>query len=767
MRNLILVLLVIFISGNIFSQDSLVIYTKREFKGSRPKIGLVLSGGGAKGMAHVGVLKVLDSLGIKPDFVTGTSMGSIVGGLYAIGYTTDKLEELVRTLDWSKYLSNTNNFRSINMIEKEDYDNYFEFPFVGWVPDLPQGAIKGQELELLFNELTVGVAGDTIFDEFPIPYRAVAVDILKGKPYVFKTGSLATAMRSSMSIPSIMNPIKYRGMLLVDGGLMVNFPVKICKDMGADIIIGVYTGANLMPEDKLNSMLDIMKQSSFISSINNAEESKKYVDLYIEPNLVDRSAANFNDGMVNVERGYDAAMSMIGELTMLKEYLSQYDEKEEKKTNLQKSIFVTNNEVDFEDSKNELEGFINKNFHHFNNQKLKTQSIDSSIHYLYGTRLFKKLTYDFYPSSIDSGVVLKYKVVEAKDKHLLLSMQYKTESKIGINIGFRYRNLLIPGSRFEVKFRASENPGVKVKVFTYLKSNIKKGIDISYYYKTSKIPFYDDKKLIGEYSSHFHRWSSEYHYFANNHSDFSIGLKHERMYYTKIIDLSTFSYSKIVNINSYINLTYQRNTLNQKYFASKGSYLKMNTEFFLLNYTKYYLPQDTIDKYPNNPKYETDSLDFSLKASLHYNNYLPLGKKMVLTNEFDAFVGLGYVYSTWVGGVNPDEDYQLPFWGMSENSRMEGNGWIYRIGLRYNLFGKLYLSGKINGGFFADDVLDIFSNPDDEYGQYSSAFNHENYIIGGGLKLSYKSVIGPVSLTVAKSSESEAYWWHLLIGYSF
>lgn len=767
MRLIVILFISIFCISNIYSQDSLVDYTKRDFDGKRPKIGLVLSGGGAKGMAHVGVLEVLDSLGIKPDFITGTSMGSIIGGLYAIGYSTDTLRQLIRNLNWNKYLSNTNNFRSINMIEKGDYDNYFEFPFVGWMPDLPQGAIKGQELELLFNELTVSVAGDTTFDEFPIPYRAVAVDLLKGKPYIFKSGSLSTAMRSSMSIPSIMNPVKYKGMLLVDGGLMENFPVEICQEMGADIIIGVYTGANLMPEDKLNSMVDIMKQSSFIASINNAEISKKFVDIYIEPYLDDRNAANFSDGKINIERGHKAAIEKLDEILKLKSYLSKFEKKKDKENDLNKSIYVEGNKVIFNDSNNNLEGFIDKNFHHFNNQKLKPQSIDSSIHYLYGTRLFKKLTYDFHPSESDSGVVLNYKVTEANNKQLLLSMQYRTETKIGINIGFRYRNLIIPGSKAEVKFRVSENPGAIVNMFTYINSNIKHGIEASYYYKTSKIPFYEDKKLVGEYSSHFHRWGLDYHYFANNHSDFSIGIKHERIYYTKIIDLSTFAYPKIVNINSYVNINYKRNTLKQKYFTTRGSYLNFNTQLFLLNYTKYYLPQDTIDKYPELPEFETDSLDIALKVTFSYKKFIPISKKLVLINEFDAFVGLGYVYSLWIGGVNPDEDYQLPFWGMSENARMEGNGWIYRIGLRYNLFGKVYLSGKINGGFFAEDVMDLLSSPEDEYGQYSSVFNHENYVIGGGLKLSYKSVIGPVSVTVAKSSESDAYWWHLLIGYSF
>jgi NTE family protein len=193
-----------------YAQDSLVVYTKRNFKGDRPKIGLVLSGGGAKGIAHVGFLQVMEEAGIHPDYITGTSMGSIVGALYAIGFSVDSIKHMIEAQNWTEILSNQIDFRRVNMEEKPDYGEYFaELPVHGWKPGLPSGAIKGQQLELLFEKLTISVAEDTSFDEFYIPYRAVATDLLTGKPYVFSSGPLALAMRSSMSIPTIMQPIKY------------------------------------------------------------------------------------------------------------------------------------------------------------------------------------------------------------------------------------------------------------------------------------------------------------------------------------------------------------------------------------------------------------------------------------------------------------------------------------------------------------------------------------------------------------------------------
>jgi NTE family protein len=513
-------------------------------------------------------------------------------------------------------------------------------------------------------------------------------------------------------------------------------------------------------------MINIMKQSSFIASINNAEKSKKEVDIYIEPYLSDRNAADFDNGTINIKRGYIAANKNLNELINLKNYLSKFPQKKNSRLIKIDTLYASEHIIDFSDSNKRLSTIINKNFNHIENNKINTQDIKNSIHYLYGTRLFKKLTYDFLPSKKDSGVTIKYNIVKEKDKQLLLSLQYKTETKMGINIGFRYRNLIIPGSKLVIKFRVSENPGAKVNLFSYLNSNIRNGIDATYFYRTSKIPFYESKTLIAEYSSHFHRWSSAYHHFANEFSDFSVGFAHERIYYTKIIDVSEYSYPKIINLNYYLNIAYKRNTKNKKYFTSKGSFLNINSKLFINNISTYYLPKDSTVN-PEMIEYEVDSSGVALTVMFNYKYFKPISSKFVLLNEIDAFAGLGYIYNIWVGGVNPDIDYQLSFWGMPENSRMEANGWVYRIGLRYNLFNKVYLTSKLNCGFFAEDLLNIFLSPEDDYGKYSSIFNYENYAIGGGLELSYQSVIGPISVSVTRSSESYAFWWHLLIGYSF
>ncbi|MCF6241717.1 MAG: patatin-like phospholipase family protein, partial [Bacteroidales bacterium] len=202
---LFIIAILFFVPNRLFAQDSIP---------KRPRIGLVLSGGGAKGIAHVGFLRVMEEAGIHPDYISGTSMGSLVGALYVIGLTVDSIQSLIYQQTWSDVLSNKIDYRRVNVEEKKDYGEYFaELPVRGWKPGLPSGAIKGQELELLFERLTISVAEDSSFDQFYIPYRAVATDLLTGKAYVFKDGPLSIAMRSSMSIPTIMQPVKKDSML--------------------------------------------------------------------------------------------------------------------------------------------------------------------------------------------------------------------------------------------------------------------------------------------------------------------------------------------------------------------------------------------------------------------------------------------------------------------------------------------------------------------------------------------------------------------------
>ncbi|MEO6542303.1 MAG: patatin-like phospholipase family protein, partial [Ferruginibacter sp.] len=214
-------------------------YTWAQNDHVRPKIGLTLSGGGAKGLAHIGILKAIDSAGLKIDYITGTSMGAIVGALYATGYSGNDIENLKNDIDFDVLFSNNVSLKTLSMEEKDQYSRFaVELPFINNRIRLQTGVITGQELNLKFSELFFHVYNIRDFDHFKIPFKCMATDLETGDLVVMDTGNIITALQATMAIPSIFSAVTRDNKKLVDGGLVRNFPVKNVKEMGADIVIG-------------------------------------------------------------------------------------------------------------------------------------------------------------------------------------------------------------------------------------------------------------------------------------------------------------------------------------------------------------------------------------------------------------------------------------------------------------------------------------------------------------------------------------------------
>ena len=225
---------------------------------SRPRVGLVLGGGGARGAAHIGVLMELERLRVPVDAVVGTSMGAIVGGLYASGMSAADLQVLVSTLNWADALSDSPDRSDLGFRRKQDDEEFpmkLELGLSGRNLSLPQGAIQGQALDLLLRELTIDVSHIDDFDRLPIPFRAVASDLVTGKPYVMGSGDLAQAIRASMSVPGAIAPVAIDGHLLVDGGIVGNLGVEVMQAMDVDVIIAVDVEFPLYEFDELSSAL--------------------------------------------------------------------------------------------------------------------------------------------------------------------------------------------------------------------------------------------------------------------------------------------------------------------------------------------------------------------------------------------------------------------------------------------------------------------------------------------------------------------------------
>jgi len=280
----------------------------------RLKIGLALSGGGARGGAHIGVLKRLEELQVPIDYIAGTSMGAIIGALYSAGYSADEIEALLKAADWTTALRDRPNRKDSTMRQK-DLERRVLIPYrVGFNHgdfQFPMGAVEGQHLDQMFNRFLIGVADTQNFDDLAIPFRAVATDLGTGHEIILSEGSLPDAIRASMSIPGYFAPVPLDGHLLVDGGMANNLPVSVAREMGADIVIAVDVSSPLLTEDELVSVLSVSEQLTNFLTRRNTEQAIQSLgqgDILLVPDLTGVSSADFSQAAANAQLGYDVAL---------------------------------------------------------------------------------------------------------------------------------------------------------------------------------------------------------------------------------------------------------------------------------------------------------------------------------------------------------------------------------------------------------------------------------------------------------------------------
>ena len=289
----------------------------------RPKIGLVLSGGGAKGAAHIGVLKVLEEKNIPIDYITGTSIGSYVGGMYALGYSAAEIEAIMMNTNWDQGYSDTIPREALSYRDKETRDKYNIPVNIGYSDDkvkMPAGLLRGQNMSLLLRSSTNLVHQLGHFDELSIPFRAVATNLATGEPVVLSSGSIVAAMQASASVPGALQPAVIDGRLLVDGGIANNMPIDVVKDMGADIVIAVDIGSPLVGKEQLDSTLAVLNQLSTILTNASSEKQKSLLtdsDILIRPNIGELSTTDFSIMPIALPLGEIAARTHTARLDEL------------------------------------------------------------------------------------------------------------------------------------------------------------------------------------------------------------------------------------------------------------------------------------------------------------------------------------------------------------------------------------------------------------------------------------------------------------------
>ena len=442
--NIVKLILVIFFLLFTFLQNT----NSTEIK-NRPKIGLVLSGGGAKGFAHIGIIKAIDSLQIPIDYVAGTSMGGILGALYSIGYSGNELEQLAKQNDWEEIFSDKPDRKDLPYFQKKETGKYqLEFGLKGITPEVPSGLIFGQKISLLFSSLTFPHESVSNFDQLPTPFRCVAVDLVTGNQVVLKKGSLAKAMRATMAIPTVFSPVEWGDSLLIDGGMMNNLPVDVVKKMGAEIVIAVDVEMPLREKGQLKSVLDIMQQSSLILGIERKKENLKQVNILIQPELSDYNISDFDNDKIAeiIYHGDLAARQNLNTLVTLKDTLQLEISKPivKKKMDQNPTIYgisVEGNEIlPF--------GFIYRLLGIKPGEKFDTERLNQQIMAIYGLGYFESIHYAIEQVK-ENQVELKLFVKELRVKRVRLGIRYDNHHKLVAAISGHATNLLFPGLRLD------------------------------------------------------------------------------------------------------------------------------------------------------------------------------------------------------------------------------------------------------------------------------------------------------------------------------
>ena len=427
-----------------------------------PKIGLSLSGGGAKGFAHIGALKVLDSLGVKIDYISGTSMGAIVGGLYASGYTGKDIEKIVMDTDFYNIIANEKTRQETTFFNKSVDKYILTIPVKnGKVNVVPKAISTGQKNIYLLKELFKNVSTVDDFSKLPIPFMCVATNLESGKMEIFEKGDLVSSIMASSAFPSLMDPVKIGDSLYIDGAMTINYPSKPLKDKGIDIVIGVDLSQGLASRDKLQTAIDILNQVIDFGIQKETKNQLKYTDINIHPNLEGMSATSYDSKKQILDSGYAEAQKYIKPLSLLPKRKDDFLRVPMNPvySNVYKidSLIVVNNHIF---RKNYIQGKMNLKV-----PSLQTYGgINKMIDKLYATKNYKLISYDIIQQ--DDKNFLKLDVTEDDTRFFLkFGLHYDEIFKTGLLLNATAKRLLFRNSTISLDVIVGDKPRYYLNYF--------------------------------------------------------------------------------------------------------------------------------------------------------------------------------------------------------------------------------------------------------------------------------------------------------------
>ena len=404
-----------------------------------PKIGLVLSGGGAKGLAHIGVLKTIDSLGLRVDYIGGTSMGAVVGGLYAYGYSAQQLDSIFRGIDFDVLLGDKVPRPSKTFQERKNAEKYAaSLPIRDFKIQLPSSISRGQNVYNLLTKLTIE-AQNIDFKELPIPFYCVATNMETGKRVILENGNLAQAMSISSALPTLFQPIEYDGTLLMDGGIVDNYPIEVLKSKQLDYIIGVNVQEDLLTRDEIQSVANILTQINSFRTVESMAQKAKLTDLYLQPNVEGFSVISFNRGSTIIDRGQASIKPYLDQLNGLAK--SQQSKKLNRSRQSLDSIKI--NQIHITGNQKYTDSYVVGKLRFREGETVNFEQFNDGVNNVLATNNFDSFRYNFKPNNPE-GFDLFGTIRESEiTSFLKLGLHYDKLLKSAILVNLTQKQLLL------------------------------------------------------------------------------------------------------------------------------------------------------------------------------------------------------------------------------------------------------------------------------------------------------------------------------------
>ena len=752
-----------------------------EIRKHRPTVALVLSGGGAKGTAHVGVIGYLEELGIPVDMVLGTSMGGLIGGLYSLGYSAGELDLIVRNMDWNaaltdrlsrEYLSYTDTkykekyMLSIPFYYERDYynmkladENRFddirrheafhigadnerggEFLKNNLLGSLPSGYIYGQNVSNLISSLTIGYQDSTDFQNFPIPYVCVATDMVSGKAKIWHSGKMNTAMRSTMSIPGVYAPVREAGMVLVDGGLRDNYPTSLAREMGADIIIGVDLSQGKRSYSQVNNIGDILGQGIDMLGRDAFEKNVDIPDIKIKPHLPEYNMMSFTKEAVDtiIIRGREAALAQDSLLRIVAaKTAGKYDTRNKPKAFDFHADSLLISEVEITGVLPQEKLLLMDRIDLEPGCKISREGLDDIVAKIYGTNCYDYVTYELLGSEEPFRLVINCK--KGPVHQLGIGVRADTEEIVSvlINLGLNVHKL--HGHSIDLMGKISANPYMNLK-WSYDMPDIPT-VNASASFRWTNMGMLNFK--TNNLSLTF--FNARQEVFLSNIKwrflDIRAGVRND------IFNIKNVKSSQVIDeydtsnlSNDYVSLfaDARTDTFDDGYFPTKGVNAGVSYSWTFAG------APHTIDNF------HTIQADAKV--------VVPFGDRFAFIPSVNCRFLMGQdiplAYFNAVGGSLPGRfvDQQVPFIGVTNLVAMENIMTMARADFRIDLLKNHYLTAIVN---YVHDS-EFFS----EYVNGTGNF-------GAGIEYSFDTIFGPLSANIHWSDMTKKVGIYLSAGFNF